>query len=102
MGIFREAMNPQILVDNQEEPRLEELIDLVIVAITDRARETGMNVLNSACNNMIDNFHSIKWRFHELEDLTDQVRHIKAMRIGMESNRKMGSTDRISLVEKRI
>ena len=36
MGIFREAMNPQILVDNQEEPRLEELIDPVIVAIKDR------------------------------------------------------------------
>ena len=48
MGIFREAMNPQILVDNQEEPRLEELIHPAIVAITDRARETGMNLLNNA------------------------------------------------------
>jgi hypothetical protein len=71
MGIFREAMKPQILVDNQEEPRLEELIDPAFVAITDRARETGMNLLNNACNNMIDNFRSIKWLFHELEDVKD-------------------------------
>ena len=48
MGIFREAMNPQILVDNQEELRLEELIDREIVVIMDRARETGMNLLNNA------------------------------------------------------
>ena len=48
MGIFREAMNPQILVDNQEEPRLEEFIDPTIMAITDRARKTGMNLLNNA------------------------------------------------------
>ena len=102
MGIFREAMNPQILVDNQEELRLEELIDPTIVAITNRARETGMNLLNNAHNNMIDNFHSIKWLFHELEDVKDQVRHIKAMRIGMESNRKTGMADRLSLAKKRI
>ena len=48
MGIFREAMNPQILVENQDEPRLEEFIDSAIVAISDRARETGMNLLNNA------------------------------------------------------
>ena len=71
MGIFREAMNPQILVENQEEPRLEELIDPAIVAITDRARETGMNLLKNARNIMIDNFCSIKWLFHELEDVKD-------------------------------
>ena len=102
MGIFREAMNPQILVDNQEEPRLEELIDPAIVAITDRARETWMNLLNNAHNSMIDNFHSIKWLFHELEEVKDQVRHIEATRIGMESNRKMDTADKLSVAEKRI
>ncbi len=71
MGIFREAMNPQILVENQDEPRLEELIDLVIVAISDRAREIGMILLNNACNSMIDNFRSIKWIFHELEEVKE-------------------------------
>jgi len=51
MGIFREEMNPQVLVENQEE-----LIDPAIVAILNKAREIGMNLLNNACNSMIDNF----------------------------------------------
>ena len=55
MGIFREAMNPQVLVENQEGSWLEGLIDPMIVAISDKARETGMNLLNNARNNMIDN-----------------------------------------------
>ena len=71
MKIFREAMNPQILVDKQEDLQLEELIDLVIVAITDRARETGMNLLNNACNSMIENFRAIKWLFHELGEVKE-------------------------------
>jgi len=102
MGIFREAMNPQILVDNQEDLWLEELIDLMIVAVTDRAREIGMNLLNNAHNSMIDNFRSIKWIFHELEEIKDHVRHIESTRVRMESNRKMDSADRLSLVERRI
>ena len=48
MCIFREAMNPQVLLDNQEEPRLEDLIDLTIVAIMDKAKETRMSLLNNA------------------------------------------------------
>ena len=71
MGIFREAMNPQILVENQEDPRLEEFIDSPIVTITDRARETGMNLLNNSHNSMINNFRSIKWLFHELEEVKE-------------------------------
>ena len=47
MSIFKAAMNPQILMENQDEPRLEEFIDQVILAILDRARETGMNLLNN-------------------------------------------------------
>ena len=50
---------------------MEELIDPAIMAITDRARETGMNLLNNTRNSMIDNFRSIKWLFHELEDVKD-------------------------------
>ena len=73
MGIYREVMNPQILVEDQEQPKLNELIDPAIVAITDNAQETGMNVLNNAQNSMIDNFRSIKWLFHELEDVRDRV-----------------------------
>ncbi len=68
MGIFREVMNPQILVDNQEEQHLEDLIDPVIVEISDNAKESRMNLLKNSHNNMIDNYKSIKWLFHELEE----------------------------------
>lgn len=73
MGISRESMNPQILVDNLEQPRLNEIIDPAILAILDNARETRMNLLNNARNSMIDNFRSIKSFFHELEEVRDRV-----------------------------
>ena len=73
MGIFREVMNPQILVDNLEQPRHNELIDLAILAISDNARETRMNLLNNARSSMIDNFRSIKCLFHELEEVRERV-----------------------------
>ena len=61
-----------------------------------------MNLLKNACNNMIENFRSIKWLFHELEDVKDQVRNIEATRTGVESNRKTGTADRLNLAKKRI
>ena len=63
---MREAMNPQILEGKKGKLQMEELIDLAMVAITDNARESGMNFLNNARNSMIDNFRSIKWLYHEL------------------------------------
>ena len=72
-GIFREAMNPQVLVDNQEGSRLEDLIDLTIVAISDKAMKIWMNLLKNARNTMIDNIWSIKWLFHELEEVKEKV-----------------------------
>ena len=80
MVIFREAMNPQILVENQEEPRLKELIDPMIVAINDKAREIRINLLNNAYNNMIDNFRSIKWLFHELGEVKEKVGQMEGTR----------------------
>ena len=65
---------------NQEEPHLEELIDLAIVAIADNAREIGMNLLNNACNSMIDNFRSIKWLYHELEEVKEKVGQMEGTR----------------------
>ena len=102
MGIFREAMNPQVLVENQEGPRLEELIDPTIVAISDKARETGMNLLNNAHNSMIDNYRSIKWLFHELEEVKEKVGHMEENRNGMGSENRKGHGDRLSLAERRI
>ena len=43
-------------MENQEELQLEELIDPVIVAISNKAKEIGMNLLKNAYNSMIDKF----------------------------------------------
>ena len=102
MGIFREAMNPQILMENQEEPRLRELIDLVIVAISDKARETRMNLLNDGRNSMIENFWSIKWLFHELEEVKEKVSHMERTRKLTGSEKGEDQDERLILAEKRI
>ena len=80
IGIFKEAMNPQILVANQEEPHLEELINPAIMEITDNAREMRMNILKNAHNRMIDNFRSIKWIYHELEEVREKVGQLEGNR----------------------
>ena len=102
MGIYREAMNPQILVDDLEQPRLNEVIDPAILAISDNARETGMNLLNNARNSMIDNFRSIKWLFHELEDVRDRVSQMEKTK---KKTREDSQGDRNSwetLMERRV
>ena len=48
--------------------------------ITDKARETGMNLLNNAHNNMIDNFRSIKWLYHELEEVREKVGQLEGIK----------------------
>ena len=102
MGIYREVMNPQFLVDDLEKPRLNELIDPAIVAISDNARETGMNLLNNARNSMIDNFRSIKWLFHELEVVRDRVTQLdkNKNKIGEESQGDQNSWE--TLMERRV
>ena len=102
MGIFREAMNPQVLVENQEELRLEELIDPALVAMSNKARESGMNLLNNTHKSMIDNYRSIKWLFHELEEVKEQVGHMEQNRNGMGSENRKGHGDRLNLAERRI
>ena len=73
MGIVRETMNPQILEEKQGQLQFEDLIDLEMVAIIDNAREIGMNLLNNSINSMIDNFRSIKWLYHELEEFREKI-----------------------------
>lgn len=73
MGIVREVMNPQILEEKEGKIQLEELIDSALVAITNNAREVGMNLLNNAKNSMIDDFKSIKWLFHEQEEVKERM-----------------------------
>ena len=102
MGIYREAMNPQFLVDDLEQPRLQELIDPAIVAISDNARETGMNLLNNARNSMIENFRSIKWLFHELEEVRDRVSQLDKTKnkTGEESHGDQNNWE--TLMERRV
>ena len=69
MGIVRELMNFQVMEENDGKAHFDELIDLSLVVISNNARETGLNLLNNAKKIMIDNFWSIKWLFHEIEDL---------------------------------
>ena len=102
MGIFREAMNPQILVANQEEPQIEELIDPMIVEINDNAREIGMNLLNNSYNSMIDNFRSIKWLYHELEEVREKVGQLEGTRKQTGHKNVKDQDERYSLAERRI
>ena len=71
MGIVRETMKPQVMEDNDEKIHFNELIDLTLVAISGHAREIGLNILNNAKKDMIDNFFSIKWFFHKIEELKE-------------------------------
>ena len=89
-------------MENQEEPWLKELIDPMIVAISDKARETGMNLLNNAHNSMIDNYRSIKWLFHELEEVKEKVGHMEETMNRTGSDKRNDHIDRLSLVEIRI
>ena len=52
---------------------MDELIDPTLVTIIDNAREVGMNLLNNDKNNMVDKFKSIKWLFHELEEVKGRL-----------------------------
>ena len=69
MGIGRETIQPKVLEGDDGKIYLEELSDLTMVVLNDNAREVGMNLLNNAHNNMVDNFRSIKWIFHETKEL---------------------------------
>ena len=69
MGIVREPMNIQVMEDKDGKAHFDELIDPALVLISNRTRETRINLLKNAKNNMIDNFWSIKWLFHEIKEL---------------------------------
>ena len=69
MLIFRELMNIQVMEDNDGKAHFDELIDPNLVIIYNSVWETRFNLLKNAKNNMIEKFWSIKWLFHEIEDL---------------------------------
>lgn len=76
LGIVREPINPHVLKEKARELQMDELIDPALVVISDKSREFGMDLLNNAKNSMVESFQSIKWIFHELEDLKLRLGHV--------------------------
>lgn len=95
-------MNPQILVGNQDQPKFEDLIDPIIVAITNNAKEMVMNLLNNACNSMIDNFRLVKWYYHELEEFREKIDQMESNKKEPIQDNQKDQEDRISLAKRRI
>ncbi len=73
-----------------------------MVKIIDNAKEMGMNIFNNACNSMIDNFRSIKWLYHELEEFKEKISQMENNRNEPSLRSQKNKEDRISLAEKRI
>lgn len=69
LGIVREPINLHVLQEKAGDLQMEELIDLALMVISDKAREFKMDLLNNAKNSLVDNFWSIKWILHELKDI---------------------------------
>lgn len=95
MGIVREPIQPKVLEGDDGKIHLEELINVAMVVLSENSKEVGMNRLNNARNNMVDNFRSIKWIFYETKELKNRVSRLE----GKEGD--YGS-DRISILETRV
>ena len=72
LGIVRELVNIQVLEDLDGKTHYDELIDPAMLVISNNMQETGFNFLNNAKNCLVENFHSIKWMFQEIEALKDK------------------------------
>ena len=81
---------------------MEELIDPVLVAITDNTSEIGMNLINNARNSMIDNFRSIKWLYHELEEVKERMGQPENQGKKLDNRNLTDQGNGLRLVEKRI
>ena len=73
-----------------------------LISIMSNARETGMNFLNNARNSMIDNFRSIKWLYHELEEFRARMGSLENKRKKLDYGNLNEQGDHLSLGEKRI
>lgn len=73
-----------------------------MVILSDNAREVGMNLLDNAWNNMVDSFRSIKWIFHEMEDIKNRL-HGLERKEGEDEIEKIRNLDsRVTKMEKRM
>lgn len=102
IGIVRETMNPQILESKEGNLQMAELIDPALVASIDNTREIGMNLINNGRNSMINNFRSIKWLYHELEEVKERVGQLENQGKKLDHGNLADQGDGLRLVEKRI
>ena len=61
-----------------------------------------MNLLNNARNSMIDNFKSIKWLYHELEDFKEKIGQMESNKKDLGQENQKDQEDRFSLAKRRI
>ena len=66
-------MNILVMKDIDGKTHFDELIDPTLVVILNSSRDIRFNLLNNVKNSMIDNLWSIKWLFHEIEDLKRKI-----------------------------
>lgn len=68
----------------------------------DNTREMGMNLFNNARNNMIDNFKSIKWLYHKLEEFREKIGQMESNKKELGQENQKDQEDRFNLIERRI
>ena len=95
MGIVKKTIHSKAMEGKDGKIQIEELIDPAMVILSDNAREMEMNLLNNARNNMVGNFWSIKWIFHETKEIKNRLQVVE---------RKEGETrnERIHRLENRV
>ena len=69
MGLVREHIHSEVLEGRDGKIQLEKLIEPTLVILSDNTREMGMNLLNNAHNSLLEKIWSIKWIFHEIEEI---------------------------------
>lgn len=102
MGLVREHIHLKVLEERDGKIQLEELIDPTLVILSDNMKEMGMNLLNNAHNNLVDNFWSIKWIFHEIEEIKFRTQGKEKMKGGDENVILNKMDTRVSESEKMV
>ena len=75
---------------------------MTLVILSDNVSEMGMNLLNNAHKNMVDNFWSIKWIFHEIEDIKIRMQGQERTEGGDGTIRIRKLDVRVTKIEKRV
>jgi hypothetical protein len=91
-----------VLQEKIGELKMDELIDPALVVISNKAREFGMDLLNNAKNSMVDNFRSIKWIYHELEELKLKMSNADTQNSFKDQGEQVNHEDSLQLINQRL